>query len=1082
MRIVIRSWPALAGVLAACALLALLRPAPAQAVTQSIVHTSVSDFNQGAFFRTGLSDESDGEVTLLSVGIAGQWITTTNAAGFVPRSEHAAIAANNRIYVFGGQAHGSTLTSIQYATIESDTHNLSDWITASVSLAGLYPSGVASLGAATLDGYVYLIGGYTSNESIGITSTVAVAQMQADGTLTAFSRTAALPQRLSRSETTVLNGYLYVIGGRGPDSAGRDTVYYARPDAATGAIAQWYTATAALPYRAFGHEAFAANGRLYVAGGVSNTAGAGGVVPNVFYAAPLTDTGDITTGGWLATEIMPFPLYEAAAASFAGQLYSTGGSASALLAGDPSDYVGAALPLDSGAIITWVNTSLIHPARFAHAAVVNSDGWIYIIGGTVGSNQPITASTVNAGATAGAGGAAYAPFGRYTSSIVDLKKNYTLQQLKWTAFLGDTASVSLTMRYRHRTALGNWSDWSAQLPSLGGAGTSTTTYALGQAARYFQYEATFTSTTGLTTPILSRVEVMYDTPEPPQFLKLADPPGGSSVAAGGRITYTLRYSNTGEAILQNVTISDRVPISTTYAPGSIFASPGVVSSTSGNPFLAWQVGDLPPHTGGEVGYAVTVDGDVPEGAQIQNIADLSSDQVDTQSTAVYHTVGLPPIVIKSAATSAPGQAGLTVQPGDRITYTLVYSNPSDARALTGVVITDQLPLHLTYLGWFGAIAPDTGLLASERTLRWFVGSVPTRTTGAVGFVATVSGSAPDGAALDNTAQVDSNETLPVNGNTASRRVAYRFDLSLSKTDGKAVASAGERLTYTLRVTNTATYPITATGVIITDYLEPGLPGLTATVLSFAGGTPGWNFAGYDGAYAMYEYPVGSLGPNQSRAITLVAQITDTLPGGVLAVRNSAEVIDGGASGVEVDPGNQIASDSDVVAGPDLAVAGIRLVNRTGQQVTVAVTVTNQGLEATQGPDGKGWFGMDLYVKPAGDPPPFGPGDRYLGFCASPTNPCTDTRYGLYTWIKAWDGPGLAPGETWLVTYTHPFTASGLFWLYAQADPFWGDGQPASGASQHGRIVEGDEGNNIFGPVLLDATDFKVYLPAVMKNK
>ena len=299
MRILIRSWPALAGVFLAFALLSLLRPGPAQAITQSIVHTSVADFNQGAFYRTGLSQHGDGEVTLLTVGIAGQWITTTNANDFLPRSEHAAIAANSRLYVFGGQADGSALTSIQYAAVNSATHNLSDWITASVSLDSLYPGGIASLGAATLNGYVYLIGGYTSNESIGITSTVAVAQIQADGTLSAFSRTAALPQRLSRSEAAVLNGYLYVIGGRGPDSAGRDTVYYAQPDPATGAIGQWYTATAALPYRAFGHEAFAANDRLYVAGGVSNTAGSGGVVPNVFHAAPLTDTGDITIASQL---------------------------------------------------------------------------------------------------------------------------------------------------------------------------------------------------------------------------------------------------------------------------------------------------------------------------------------------------------------------------------------------------------------------------------------------------------------------------------------------------------------------------------------------------------------------------------------------------------------------------------------------------------------------------------------------------------------------------------------------------------------------------------------------------------------
>ncbi|HEY4691662.1 MAG TPA: hypothetical protein VIK33_20305 [Anaerolineae bacterium] len=1085
MRFWIRLIPTCAGLFIAFALIALLQIDLAEAATRSVVHTSVSDFNRGTFYRTGLSQQDDGEVTLLTVGIAGQWITTTNATHFVPRSEHAATIANDRIYVFGGRAAANTLTSIQYATINTLTHDLSNWVTATNSLSSLYLGGISALSAATLDGYVYLIGGYSSDEAIGITSTVAFAAIQPDGTLGSFSKTAALPQRLSRSEAIVLNGYLYVIGGRGPDSAGRNTVYYTQPDPLTGAISEWLTATAALPYKVFGHEAFAANDYLYFAGGISNTAAVSGVVPYVYYALPLTGTGDITAGGWISTEVMPFPLYEAAGASFGGQLYSTGGSASAQLTGNPSDYVGAALPLDSGAVVTWVNTSLIYPARFAHAAVVDGTGWIYLIGGTVGSNQPITTSIINAGATTGVGGSAYAQFGRYTSSIIDLRKNYTLQHLQWTADLADTSSVSLTMRYRYRTSSGVWSSWSPSLASINAAGMNTTTYALTQTARYVQYEAAFTSTNGLATPILSRVDVQYDQPDPPQFLKASDPASGGSVQPGTRITYTLRYSNTGESIFHNVVISDRVPISTTYVPGSIFASPGVIADASGNPYLVWQVGTLQPHTGGEAGYVVTIDGDVPEGAQIQNIADLISDEADTQSTAAIHTVGTPPTLIKSAVTSAPGQAGSTVQPGDRITYTLTYSNPSDARALTGVVITDQLPLHLNYVTWFGVVAPDTSLLGSSRTLRWNIGSVPARSGGSVGFVAIVAASAPDSSSIANSAQIDGNEIAPQNSNIRALDVKYRFDLSLSKTDGLLTASAGDRLTYTLRITNTAAYPVTATGVIITDYLEPGLPGLTATVLSFAGGTPGWSFVEVDaGGNQVYAYPIGALGPNQSRAITMAVQITGTLPPGVLAVRNSAEASDDGLSGIEVDPSNQSASDTDVVAGPDLAVTGMRLVSRSGLRVTIAVTVTNEGKDATQGPPATGgWFGSDLYVKSVGDPPPYGPGDRYLGVCPTPTNYCpSDLRPDLYRITKSYGGEGLAPGESTTLMYTYELPAEDVYWLYAQADTFWGQGTSEFGTSANGRIVEGDESNNIYGPLIIDVSDFRVFLPAVLKNR
>ncbi|HET7090927.1 MAG TPA: hypothetical protein VFL17_20035, partial [Anaerolineae bacterium] len=560
MRYLIRLWPAAAGVLLAIALVALLRIGPAQAVIQSVVHTTVEDFNQGTFYRTGLAELDDGEVTLLTIGIAGQWITTTNATGFIPRWEHAAIAAHNRIYVFGGRTAASTLTSIQHANVLA-THNLSNWVTATVSLAGIYPAGISALSAATLNDYVYLIGGYSANEFTGITSTVSFARIQSDGSLGSFGKTAPLPQGLSRTDTAVLNGRIYVVGGRGANSQGRKTVYYAQPNPTNGQIAQWLTATGQLPYPAFGHEAFTAGPYLYAVSGISGT---NTVIPNVYFATPDAGTGD--TGGWTATEVMPLSLYEAASVSFGGQLYSTGGSAS--LAGTPSDFVGVALPNDDGTIDQWFNTALIFPPRFSHASVINQDGWIYVIGGTLGSLQPITQSIVNAGATSGPGGL-YAPRGRYTGPIIDVTKDFKLQNLRWTTYLGNTSSVSLTMRYRYRPSAGVWSDWSAPMPSLNFAGTATTTHPLTPTARFVQYEATFTSTNGLTTPILSRVELVYNTPEPPDIEKLANPPDGASVQPGQRISYTLRYSNTENVVFHNVVISDRLPISTTYVPGSI---------------------------------------------------------------------------------------------------------------------------------------------------------------------------------------------------------------------------------------------------------------------------------------------------------------------------------------------------------------------------------------------------------------------------------------------------------------------------------------------------------------------------------
>ncbi|HET7091814.1 MAG TPA: hypothetical protein VFL17_24535, partial [Anaerolineae bacterium] len=562
-------------------------------------------------------------------------------------------------------------------------------------------------------------------------------------------------------------------------------------------------------------------------------------------------------------------------------------------------------------------------------------------------------------------------------------------------------------------------------------------------------------------------------------------PDGASVQPGQRISYTLRYSNTENVVFHNVVISDRLPISTTYVPGSIY---GVGANDSGNPFLIWQIGDLQPYAGGEVGYAVTVDANVLDGAQIPNIADLFSNEGNSQSSQVIHTVGTPPEVVKSAVTSAPGQAGATVQPADLITYMLTVTNSSDLRPLTNVVITDQVPLHLNYVGPVGSPAPDTSLLASSRILRWNIGTVPPLAARSVGFVAIVAATAPNGALLDNIGRVGSSEIVRADSNLSRLTVKYRYDLALSKSDGRTTALAGARLIYTLRITNTASYPVTATGVIITDYIEPGLiePGLpvpTATVLSFAGGTPGWSFVenAADGN-AIYRYLVGSLGPNQTRMITMAVEVADPLPPDVLAIENYAETLDDSASGIELDYSNQGIADTDIVAGSELVVTDIRLLSRSELTVTVAVMVTNQGVDPTRGPDGTPPFGTDLYVKPVGAPPPTGPADRTLGLCPPPGPQCdySVARWDLYYWWK----DGLAPGATVVLSYTHHLPAEGIYWLYAQADPFWGaegDPSPVWGSSLHGRNVEFDEENNIFGPLVITAGGNQVFLPVILKN-
>ncbi len=437
-----------------------------------------------------------------------------------------------------------------------------------------------------------------------------------------------------------------------------------------------------------------------------------------------------------------------------------------------------------------------------------------------------------------------------------------------------------------------------------------------------------------------------------------------------------------------------------------------------------------------------------------------------------------------------------VQPGDLITYTLTYSNSAQGTPLANGIITDTLPVSVTYVNSNGLPAPDLSLLPSQRIIRWFVGSVPTNTMGSVGYVVSVNNpdQVPDGGVISNTAQLGATGLNPIPSNTDIVPIRYRFDLGMNMTDGRIKAHPGSILTYTFYITNVAVLPITVTDVAVTDYLEPGLPGLTQThVLNCVAPCAGWNFAGVD-LYGdqVYSRTIPQLGPNQSISLAMVTQVSPTLfsdAPDVFAVANYADVIASDLHGIEINGMNQSQEDIDVVAGPDIAVTELRADNSRPMPnvpTNFYVTLANIGFDPTIGPDGTGWFGVDLYIKPAYSPPPVGPADRYFGACPTATDYCPTTfRFDQYSIAKFFTttlgAGGLSADESWPLTYTLAITPAGTYWIYGQADTYWGEPMTTTyGTEAHGRIVEGNEVNNIFGPIpiIVGSTSSGTYYFAV----
>ncbi|MCA9538081.1 MAG: DUF11 domain-containing protein [Myxococcales bacterium] len=134
--------------------------------------------------------------------------------------------------------------------------------------------------------------------------------------------------------------------------------------------------------------------------------------------------------------------------------------------------------------------------------------------------------------------------------------------------------------------------------------------------------------------------------------KEADPPSGRSVAPGDIISYRIQVENDGDAAATNVIVRDPLAPEIEYVVGSLMLDGRQVADGPGGAFplaAGLNLNSLQP-----VGPSIEVGErhrlifeargrrDVPDGAEIRNVAEISADLIDPLATpAVLHPVVVP---------------------------------------------------------------------------------------------------------------------------------------------------------------------------------------------------------------------------------------------------------------------------------------------------------------------------------------------------------------------------------------------------------------------------------------------------------
>jgi uncharacterized repeat protein (TIGR01451 family)/fimbrial isopeptide formation D2 family protein len=297
--------------------------------------------------------------------------------------------------------------------------------------------------------------------------------------------------------------------------------------------------------------------------------------------------------------------------------------------------------------------------------------------------------------------------------------------------------------------------------------------------------------------------------------KTSDVAPGGVVKPGDEVAYSLTVTNKGGSALTGAQVRD--DLSDVLDDATLIEVPA--GTTLDGSTLTWAVPEVAVGGTQVLTYHVRLNDDA-RGATLHNVASpltVGGACSQTCQTTAYTDAWT------LTKTSDPG-SGATVEPGDRITYTLTVANTGPA-TLAGAKVEDDMSNLLDGAELVSALPDGTTLHGDQLT--WAVPDVAVGGTAAIHYTVVVKAGA-FGHTLGNVARGEGATScaagviapFDVTATGDCRTVAYTPAWTLEKTSDPASGTTvepGTDVTYTLRVVNTSQAVVSR--AVVTDDLS-----------------------------------------------------------------------------------------------------------------------------------------------------------------------------------------------------------------------------------------------------------------------